>query len=297
MEGGRGNCQHIPYIAISHRLINARLLLNQFYSASLPTLSYLDYFDFIDPSVIVLTEQDVSDPTVNVVPESICSYPLSHLQDWLVYRGDTLKGIANLQDARVRVLEFISLGTDKRLIDPTPDKKWLRRKALMMGLTLMPKEINLPSLPDGFIFDFSNLHNMDGWTKTLEGIPQFSVNSIETYAEKITAAVDPKCKSVKRHFSRGEQFLEENFLDISSIHSKQSDKLFCLKGVCAASMKKKDRVIFIAMNKNDASVSYSFCQCPAGKAGTCFHAFALMKLVAKWMIDKKRMFQSPRHEL
>ena len=61
----------------------------------------------------------------------------------------------------MRVLEFISLGTDKRLIDPTPDKKWLRRKALMMGLTLMPKEINLPSMPDGFIFDISNLHNMD----------------------------------------------------------------------------------------------------------------------------------------
>ena len=41
-----------------------------------------------------------------------------------------------------------------------------------MGLSLMSKEINLPSTPDGFAFDIPNL------------------NSIKTYAEKITAAAD-----------------------------------------------------------------------------------------------------------
>ena len=71
--------------------------------------------------MIVLTEQDVCDPAVNIVPESICLYPMSHLQDWLTYRGDTLKGIANMQNARVRLLRHVNLGSKKMIIDPTPD--------------------------------------------------------------------------------------------------------------------------------------------------------------------------------
>ena len=76
-------------------------------------------------------------------------------------------------------------------------------------------------------------------------------------------------------------FLEEQYIDLSSIHSKQSIELFCVKGVCAASMKKIDRWIFIAIKKLDGSVMYVFCEYPAGKTGTCSHAFATMKLVAK----------------
>ena len=89
-----------------------------------------------------------------------------------------------------------------------------------------------------------------------------------------------------KHFRRGEQLLEENFIDIASIYSKQSDTLFCLKGVCAASLKKQNRWTFMALSKVDGSVSYAYCQCPAGKVGTCPHMFAVMKLVAKWAIDK-----------
>ena len=42
----------------------------------------------------------------------------------------------------------------------------------------------------------------------------------------------------------------------------------------------------MALSKVDGSVSYAYCQCPAGKVGTCSHMFAVMKLVAKWAIDK-----------
>ena len=42
----------------------------------------------------------------------------------------------------------------------------------------------------------------------------------------------------------------------------------------------------MAFSKVDGSVSYAYCQCPAGKVGTCSHMFAVMKLVAKWAIDK-----------
>ena len=42
----------------------------------------------------------------------------------------------------------------------------------------------------------------------------------------------------------------------------------------------------MALTKADGSVAYGYCQCPTGRVGACSHAFAVMKLVAKWVIDK-----------
>ena len=42
----------------------------------------------------------------------------------------------------------------------------------------------------------------------------------------------------------------------------------------------------MALSKDNGSVSYAYCQCPAGKVGTCSHMFAVVKLVAKWAINK-----------
>ena len=50
---------------------------------------------------------------------------MGHLQNWLLYRGDTPKGIANLRDAQVKVLQYIKQKTEQKLYDPTPNKKWL----------------------------------------------------------------------------------------------------------------------------------------------------------------------------
>ena len=122
--------------------------------------------------------------------------------------------------------------------------------------------------------------------KSLEGMPSFSIEHIDSYSQKINTDVLSKSKKVMKHFLRGEQLLEENFIDIASIYSKQSDTLFCLKWVCAVSLKKQNPWTFIALSKVDGSVSYAYCQCPAGKVGTCSHMFAVMKLVAKWAIDK-----------
>ena len=54
-------------------------------------------------------------------------------------------------------------------------------------------------------------------------------------------------------FLRWEQMLEENIIDIASVHSKQSNTLFFLKGVCAANLKKVQNCqTFVALFKNDA---------------------------------------------
>ena len=156
-----------------------------------------------------------------------------------------------------------------------------------MGLTLKKEHLkNLPNATEDFAFDLSNLSLIDGCSKGLEGMPSFSIEHIDSYSQKMNTAVISKSKKVMKHFRRGEQLLEENFIDIASIYSKQSEILFCLKGVCAASLKNQNRWTFMALSKVDGSVSYAYCQIPAGKVSTCSHMFAVMKLVAKWAIEK-----------
>ena len=83
-------------------------------------------------------------------------------------------------------------------------------------------------------------------------------------------------------------------VDIGSIFTKQSDDFFCLKGVYGASLRKQNRIVFVALTKAEGSVAYAYCQCPAGRVGTCSHAFAVMKLVAKWVIDKINIISEPK---
>ena len=47
----------------------------------------------------------------------------------------------------------------------------------------------------------------------------------------------------------------------------------------------------MTLSKGDGSVSYAFCNSPAGKVGTCSHMSAVMKLVAKWAIDNLLKYQ------
>ena len=100
------------------------------------SISFLFFFFFSDPSVIVLIEHDVDDPHVHIDIENIQTYSMEHLQNWLLYRGDTLKGIANLGNSQVKVLQYFKQRTVQRLYDTTPNKKWPSKKARMMGMTL-----------------------------------------------------------------------------------------------------------------------------------------------------------------
>ena len=67
-------------------------------------------------------------------------------------------------------------------------------------------------------------------------MPSFSVEHTDSYSQKVNTAVLSKFKNMMKHFCGGEQLLEKNFIEIASIYSKQSDALFCLKGVFAASL-------------------------------------------------------------
>ena len=73
--------------------------------------------------MIVLTEHDIDDRHVHIDIENIQTYSIGHVQNWLLYPGDTLKGIANLRDAKVKVLQYFKQKTEQKLYGPTPNKK------------------------------------------------------------------------------------------------------------------------------------------------------------------------------
>ena len=54
------------------------------------------------------------------------------------------------------------------------------------------------------------------------------------------------------------------------------------------------QIVFVALAKVEGLVAYAYSQCPAGRVGTCSHAFAVMKLVAKWVIDKINKIPEPK---
>ena len=100
-----------------------------------------------------------------------------------------MKNVKTLKEAQVNILQYFKLGPEKKLIDPTPNKIWLNKKA---NLTLKKKILkNLSSAPKDFVFDLSNLSSIDGWSKSLEG---FLSNILTIIHKKTNTAVSSKSK-------------------------------------------------------------------------------------------------------
>ena len=81
---------------------------------------------------------------------------------------------------------------------------------------------------------------------------------------------------------------------MNSILSKQNDKYFSDKGICSASLKQKDRCVFIVIQKSIGDIEFATCRCPAGRAETCSHSSAVSKVIAKWVIDRVTIIPQQR---
>ena len=128
-------------------------------------------------------------------------------------------------------------------------------------------------------------------------MPTFTIEHIDKYYEKVNDAFSQNSTKVKKHSHRGEQLLEEPFLDVGSVVVKKNLSLFCIKGLCAASMNNMNRWVTVAISKFPVEVYFAYCQCAAGKPRICSHVFALFKLVAKWAIEKVNYVQRLLHVL
>ena len=88
----------------------------------------------------------------------------------------------------MKVLQYFKQRTKQKLYDPTPNKKWLSKKVRMMGMTLKKNTLkDMPHVPKDFECELTNLNSVVGWSKSLDGLPQFSVENIEKYADIVTA--------------------------------------------------------------------------------------------------------------
>ena len=180
------------------------------------------------------------------------------------------------------------------MIDPTPERKWMYKKANKLKLKIiLPEKTNFKpiSCPKEFTADLQNLDSSDGWSKNLVNLPNLTLNKTVAYVKSVNKTFITKSK---KHFERGQQFLDESFIDLSSILSKQNDKYFSVKGICSASLKQKDRWVFIVIQKSTGDIEFATCQCPAGRAGTCSHSYAVSKVIAKWVIDRATIIPQQR---
>ena len=84
-------------------------------------------------------------------------------------------------------------------------------------------------------------------SKNLANLPSLTLDKIVAYAERVKKTFITKSKKKEKHFQQGQQFLEENVIDLNSILSKQNDKYFSVKGICSVSLKQKDRWVFIVI--------------------------------------------------
>ena len=75
---------------------------------------------------------------------------------------------------------------------------------------------------------------------------------------------------------------------MNCILSKQNDKYFCVKGICSASLKQKDRWAFIVIQKSTGDIELATCQCPAS------YSYAVSKVIAKWVIDRVTIIPQQR---
>ena len=130
------------------------------------------------------------------------------------------------------------------MIDSTHERKWIYKKANKLKLKIiLPEKTNFKpiSCPKEFTADLQNLNSSDGWGKNLANLPSLTLDKIVAYVERVNKTFITKSKKIEKHFQQGQQFLEENFIDLNSILSKQNDKYFSVQGICSASLKQKDR--------------------------------------------------------
>ena len=196
-----------------------------------------------------------------------------------------------------RVLNCCHGGTSHNVIDPIPERKWIYKKANKLKLKIiLPQKTNFKpiSCPKEFTAGLQNLNSSDGSSKYIVNLPSLTLDKIVASVERVNKTFITKSKKIEKHFQQGQQFLEENFIDVNSILSKRNNKYFSVKGICSASLKQKDRWVFIAIQKSSGDIEFATCQCPAGRAGTCSHFYTVSKVIAKWVIDRVTIIPQQR---
>ena len=146
--------------------------------------------------------------------ENLPNYSRQHIIQRLVYRGDSLQAIHSLKDVKTRVLRY----SDNKTNDHTLDLKWKRLKASDLGLPLSDDTVVDVSVLRELSFVPGSLKSFNGWTKTLNGVPNIPHEHVVSYHNEISPKHMFSANLIKKDFDRGCQFLEEQYIDLHLVH-------------------------------------------------------------------------------
>ena len=111
-----------------------------------------------------------------------------------------------------RILHYVKNNQHLNIIDPTPEKKWLKRKAIEMGWIIKSNESFVIEAADPLLVKGNYGKDDDGWSQSIVGLPRISGVEMDQFFEETTRAVMKQGTKIKKHFNRGEQFLTESIL-------------------------------------------------------------------------------------
>ena len=188
-----------------------------------------------------------------------------------------------------RVIKYVEAGEERRVYDPTVDRKWLRKKAEKLGVRLKVEKDKVRDqvVPEVFRGELGELKNPAGWGKSLESLPAFTNKEIQSFVEKANKNVyGENATKTKKNFERGKQLVRENFVDLFRFVVKEEGDCVHVKALVGASLRQKCHWVSVSLNKHSATIEFCHCICEAGKGGTCSHAYAVLHLLAKWSLDQ-----------
>ena len=92
-----------------------------------------------------------------------------------------------------RAIKYVEAGEERRVYDPTVDRKWLRKKAEKLGVRLKVEKDKVRDqvVPEVFRGELGELKNPAGWGKSLEILPARKFNlllkrQIKMFMEKMS---------------------------------------------------------------------------------------------------------------
>lgn len=183
-------------------------------------------------------------------------------------------------------MDYFKANRHSIIIDPTPEKRYLHAKAYRIGLNLSAiGEQTKPSAPP-LLLTGNYKNESNGWTKILDNLPPISNTEIDAFHINASRNIMESSTTIKKVHKRGEQFLQEKYIDNDTVFTKQNVAYFFLKGKCSASKKKLEYNLSLAIAKTSKEIAYAFCDCPSGNGGLCHHCFAFMTLVAGWSVKR-----------
>ena len=105
-----------------------------------------------------------------------------------------------------RVLKYFDNGTDKLLVDPTLKWKKLKAEKYNIHVPINNTPISLNDVPYILKNELGEIRQMDRWSKSLFGMPEFTSEYINQYYQKVNQTLCKKSTIVKKHFERGNSF-------------------------------------------------------------------------------------------